>query len=51
MQPFVMENRQLSLGDWVDVRDVSGLWIEGQIVSKKHNFVEIHCNEYPDRYN
>jgi hypothetical protein len=25
--PFIIENRQLMVGDWVDVRDGSGLWL------------------------
>jgi hypothetical protein len=41
----------MAVGDWVDVRDVSGLWIEGQVVSKKGTYVEVHCNGYPDCYN
>ncbi len=26
-QPFYLEERQLSVGDWVDFRDASGMWV------------------------
>jgi hypothetical protein len=31
--PFKMDRRKMEIGEWIDVRDASGQWIEGQIIN------------------
>lgn len=45
------KKRELKVGDWVDIRDVSGLWVEGQIIGKYSHFVEVNYNGYPEKWN
>ena len=52
MQAFdLYRKRVLEVGDWIDIRDVSGLWVEGQVIGKYSNFVEVKYNGYPDHWN
>lgn len=41
----------MKVGEWVDVRDVSGQWAEAQIVSSYNEFLKIHYNGWPERMN
>lgn len=45
--PFLLDNRELRVGDWVDVRENSGTWVEGQIIKRYSNFVQVHYNGLP----
>lgn len=41
----------MAIGEWVDVRDASGQWIEGQVVNKYGEYVYIHYNGLHTRWN
>jgi hypothetical protein len=31
--PFRLDKRKLKIGEWVDVRDMSGQWAEAQVIT------------------
>jgi hypothetical protein len=51
MTPFKVERRKLEVGEWVDVRDASGQWIEGQVINQYAEYVFVHYNGLHSRWN
>jgi len=49
--PFKMDRRKMEIGEWIDVRDASGQWIEGQIINHYGEYVYIHYNGWDNRWN
>ena len=49
--PFRLERRRVEAGEWVDVRDASGQWIEGQVVNKYGEYVLVHFNGWDSKWN
>lgn len=44
--PFKIDRRKLAVGEWVDIRDSSDQWAEGQIINEYTNYVLVHFNGY-----
>ena len=42
---------KLEIGQWIDILDGSGQWLEGQVVNRNGNFLLIHYNNCPDSWN
>ena len=51
MTPFRLERRKVELGEWVDVRDASGQWVEGQVVNQSGDYVMVHFNGWDNKWN
>ena len=49
--PFRLDKRKLKIGEWVDVRDMSGQWAEAQVITAYNQYVKIHYNGWPERMN
>ncbi len=49
--PFKMDRRKMEIGEWVDIRDASGQWIEGQIINQYGEYVYVHYNGWDNRWN
>lgn len=49
--PFKLDKRKLKIGEWVDVRDLSGQWAEGQVLGVYNEYVKVHYNGWPERMN
>jgi hypothetical protein len=46
-----MERRKLEVGEWIDVKDASGQWIEGQVINQYGDYVLVHYNGLHSRWN
>lgn len=51
VSPFKFERRKLEVGEWVDVKDASGQWIEGQVINQYGDYVLVHYNGWDNRWN
>jgi hypothetical protein len=45
--PFKLDKRKVIVGEWIDVRDLSGQWTEGQVVAVYSEYVKVHYNGWP----
>ena len=50
MKPFRVEKIKREVGQWVDVLDGCGQWMEGQIIKKNGAFLFIHFNNCPNSW-